>query len=120
MLSTKVTPTSPSMMGTVKPSQSSSSRLTEPFLPKMSCNATAPTKGGMISGSTPSVWMASAPRNSKRTVRYASGTAMTLAKKVLASATCRLLKNDSRKTPWLKKLAKWPTVSAPVSVTKAV
>ena len=57
------------MSGTVKPSQSSSSRFTEPLRPKMSCSATAPTKGGMMSGSTPSVWISSAPRNSKRTVR---------------------------------------------------
>ena len=69
MLSTKVTPINPSMIGTVKPNQSFSSRLTEPLRPKMSCMATAPTKGGMISGSTPSVWINSAPRNSKRTVR---------------------------------------------------
>ncbi len=69
MLSTKITPVSPSMMGTVKPNQSSSSRLTEPLRPKISCSATAPTKGGMISGSTPSVCISSAPRNSKRTVR---------------------------------------------------
>ena len=57
------------MIGTVKPNQSFSSRLTEPLRPKISCSATAPTKGGMISGSTPSVWISNAPRNSKRTVR---------------------------------------------------
>ena len=57
------------MMGIVKPSQSSSSRFTEPLRPKISCSATAPTKGGMISGSTPRVWISTAPRNSKRTVR---------------------------------------------------
>ncbi len=57
------------MKGSVKPNQSCSSRLTLPERPKISCMATAPTKGGMISGSTPSVWISSAPRNSKRTVR---------------------------------------------------
>ena len=36
---------------------SSSSRLTEPLRPNSSCIATAPTNGGMISGSTPSVWI---------------------------------------------------------------
>ena len=57
------------MIGMVKPKASLSSRLTEPERPKMSCIATAPTKGGMISGSTPSVWMSSAPRKWKRTVK---------------------------------------------------
>ncbi len=108
------------MMGMVKPNQSFSSRLTEPLRPKISCRATAPTKGGMISGSTPSVWISSAPRNSKRTVRYASGTAIRLAKNTLASETMRLLKNDSRKTVCAKKLPKWPNVSPPASLMKAV
>ena len=57
------------MIGIVTPNQSSSSRLTLPERPKMSCIATAPTKGGMISGSTPSVWMRIAPRKRKRTVK---------------------------------------------------
>ena len=57
------------MNGMLSPAWSSSSRLTAPERPKMSVIATAPTKGGMISGSTPSVWISSAPRNSKRTVR---------------------------------------------------
>ncbi|MNV76477.1 hypothetical protein D3C71_1698330 [compost metagenome] len=57
------------MMGSVKPRCSSSSRFTVPERPKISCMATAPTKGGMISGSTPSVWISRAPRNSKRTVK---------------------------------------------------
>lgn len=57
------------MMGMVKPKYSLSNRLREPLRPKISCSATAPTKGGMISGSTPSVWISKAPRNSKRTVR---------------------------------------------------
>ena len=56
------------MIGSDTPKWSSSSRLTEPLRPKISCIATAPTNGGMISGSTPSVWISSAPRNSKRTV----------------------------------------------------
>ena len=43
------------MIGTVKPNQSSSNRLTEPLRPKINCSATAPTNGGMISGSTPRV-----------------------------------------------------------------
>ena len=64
-----MTPFSPSMNGIVKPNQSFSSRLTEPLRPKMSCIATAPTNGGMMSGRMPSVWMSSAPRNSKRTVK---------------------------------------------------
>ncbi|CFO04445.1 Uncharacterised protein [Bordetella pertussis] len=64
-----MTPFNPSMKGRVMPSQSSSSRLTLPERPKISCMATAPTNGGMISGSTPRVWISSAPRNSKRTVK---------------------------------------------------
>ena len=55
--------------GTLKPKASFSSRLTEPERPNRWCIATAPTKGGMISGSTPRVWMISAPRKSKRTVK---------------------------------------------------
>ena len=57
------------MNGMLKPNQSSSSRLTEPLRPNSSCIATAPTNGGMISGSTPSVWISSAPRNRKRVVK---------------------------------------------------
>jgi len=57
------------MIGSVKPNHWSSSRLTEPERPKISCMATAPTKGGMISGSTPRVWIRMAPRNWKRTVK---------------------------------------------------
>ncbi|MNE58341.1 hypothetical protein D3C80_1533640 [compost metagenome] len=57
------------MMGSVKPKYWSSSRFTVPERPKISCMATAPTNGGMISGSTPSVWISRAPRNSKRTVK---------------------------------------------------
>ena len=43
------------MNGMVKPNHSSSSRLTEPFSPSSSNIATAPTKGGMISGMMPRV-----------------------------------------------------------------
>ena len=57
------------MNGIVKPKRSCSSRFTEPERPKISCIATAPTKGGMMSGSTPSVWIRSAPRKRKRTVK---------------------------------------------------
>ena len=57
------------MIGSEMPRCSLSSRFSEPERPKISCMATAPTKGGMISGSTPSVWISSAPRNSKRTVK---------------------------------------------------
>ena len=57
------------MNGTLKPKASLSSRLTEPERPNSSCIATAPTNGGMISGSTPRVWISSAPRNRKRTVK---------------------------------------------------
>ena len=57
------------MIGSVKPKASFSSRLTVPERPKISCKATAPTKGGMISGSTPSVWITIAPRKRKRTVK---------------------------------------------------
>ena len=51
------------MIGTDMPKCSFSSRLIEPERPKISCMAAAPTKGGMIRGSTPSVWIISAPRN---------------------------------------------------------
>ena len=57
------------MMGSVKPNQSLSKRLSVPERPKISCSATAPTKGGMIKGKTPRVWMRMAPRKSKRTVK---------------------------------------------------
>jgi hypothetical protein len=63
------------MNGILKPNQSSSSRLTLPLRPKCSCIATAPTKGGMISGRNPSVWTSAAPRNAKRVVITASGRA---------------------------------------------
>ena len=33
-----------------------------PLRPNSSCIATAPAKGGMISGMTPSVWMSTEPR----------------------------------------------------------
>ena len=57
------------MNGRVKPNQSLRIRLTEPLRPNSSCIAAAPTNGGMISGSTPSVWISTAPRNWKRTVK---------------------------------------------------
>ena len=63
------------MKGTLKPSHSSSRRLTLPLRPKSSCIATAPTKGGMMSGRKPSVWTSAAPRNAKRVVTMASGSA---------------------------------------------
>ena len=53
----------------LKSNHSSSSRFTEPLRPNRSCIATAPTKGGMISGRKPSVCTSMAPRNSKRVVR---------------------------------------------------
>ena len=56
------------MKAILKPNQSSSNRLTLPLRPKNSCIATAPTKGGMISGRNPSVWINSVPRNAKREV----------------------------------------------------
>ena len=75
------------MNGIVKPKASFSSKLTEPERPNSSCIATAPTKGGMISGSTPRVWIRSAPRNRKRTVKYASGTAIREANSTDSPAT---------------------------------
>jgi hypothetical protein len=56
------------MKGMRTPNQSLSSRLTVPLRPNSSCMATAPTKGGMMSGTKPSVWMTSDPRKSKRVV----------------------------------------------------
>ncbi len=64
-----MTPFNPFMNGIVTPNQSLSRRFTEPERPKISCIATAPTNGGMMSGSTPSVWISSAPRKRKRTVK---------------------------------------------------
>ncbi|MNL33296.1 hypothetical protein D3C87_1552000 [compost metagenome] len=115
-----MTPFKPSMNGIVKPNQSFSSRLTLPDRPKISCIATAPTKGGMISGSTPSVWMISAPRKSKRTVKYASGTAIRDASSADQPATYRLLKNASCINGWLKNAPKWPIVKLPSAFTKAL
>ena len=57
------------MKGILKPNQSSSSRLIVPLRPNRSCMATAPAKGGMMSGMKPSIWTMPAPRNSKRVVR---------------------------------------------------
>ena len=64
-----MTPFSPSMKGTVKPSQLSSKRFTLPLRPKTSCMATAPTKGGMMRGITPRLWMRVAPPSSSRVVK---------------------------------------------------
>lgn len=50
------------------PNQSRSSRLTLPLAPNSNCIATAPMKGGMISGTKPSVWISTAPRKLKREV----------------------------------------------------
>lgn len=61
-----------------------------------------------------------APRNSKRTVRYANGIAINDANTTEANATNKLFKKDSVSRVWPKKFAKWPKVKAPVSVTKAV
>ena len=47
------------------PKYSSSNRLTEPLEPNKSFMATAPTKGGMMSGMMPSVWMMMAPEKIK-------------------------------------------------------
>ena len=69
MLSTRITPFSPSMNGMVKPNHSSSSRLTDPFSPSSNSIATAPTKGGMMSGTTPRVWISMAPPKLKRVVK---------------------------------------------------
>ena len=57
------------MRGSVTPKASLRIRFTDPERPKRSCMAAAPTKAGITSGSTPSVWMRIAPRNWKRTVR---------------------------------------------------
>ncbi len=46
--------------------------------------------------------------------------AMIEAKNTDDKATVRLLTKDSRISVWPKKLLKWPSVSAPVSLTKAV
>ena len=74
----------------------------------------------MISGSTPSVWISTAPRNSKRTVRYASGTAINEATTTLIVATKSELKNDSRISPVEKNAAKWPSVKLPSPSRNAV
>ena len=39
-----------------------SRRLIVPLRPHTSCIATAPTNGGITSGTTPSVWISAAPR----------------------------------------------------------
>ena len=50
-----MTPFNPSMNGMTIPKYSSSNRFTDPFSPNNSSMATAPTNGGMISGTMPSV-----------------------------------------------------------------
>ena len=57
------------MKGTVKPNHSSSSRFTEPLSPNSNAIATAPTNGGMIRGTMPSVWIRMAPPKLKRVVK---------------------------------------------------
>jgi hypothetical protein len=64
-----MTPLSPSMMGMVKPNHSLMMRLTEPFSPNSNSIATAPTKGGMIRGTTPRVWISTAPPKLNRVVK---------------------------------------------------
>ncbi len=68
MACSRTTPFNPSMKGMLMSNQSPSSRLTEPLRPNSSCIATAPAKGGMMSGMTPSVWIRIAPLNWKREV----------------------------------------------------
>ncbi len=57
------------MKGMVNPNQSLMIRLTEPFSPNRSSIATAPTKGGMIRGITPRVWIRTAPPKLNRVVK---------------------------------------------------
>ena len=57
------------MNGMVKPNHSSISRLTEPFSPNSNSMATAPTNGGMINGTMPSVWIRTAPPKLNRVVK---------------------------------------------------
>ena len=57
------------MKGILMPKASSRRRFTVPLRPNKSCIATAPTKGGMISGMKPSVWTSAAPRKTKREVK---------------------------------------------------
>ncbi len=61
---TNTTPASPSMNGIDISNQSISSKFTMPLRPRINCNATAPTKGGMTSGSVAAVCKSSLPRNS--------------------------------------------------------
>ena len=56
------------MKGMVKPKCSRSSRFTVPLRPKISDIATAPTKGGMISGMKPRLWIRAEPPKLKRVV----------------------------------------------------
>ena len=107
------------MMGMVMSNQSLRSRLTRATAAKISCSATAPTKGGMISGSTPSVCINSAPRNSKHR-QVGQRQRDDAGKRCHGQCHPQAVEEDSRNTSWSKKLPKWPTVSAPVSVTKAV
>ena len=52
------------MKGTVVSNQRINNKLTMPLRPRINCKATAPTKGGMTSGSVAAVWSKSLPRNS--------------------------------------------------------
>ena len=64
-----MTPFSPFMKGIVMPKYSRKSRFTLPFAPNRSCIATAPMKGGMMSGTKASVWMMTEPEKLNRVVK---------------------------------------------------
>ena len=75
--------------------------------------ATAPANGGMISGMKPSIWMAPAPRNSKRVVKYASGNANTEARTTVIADTYIEFQKDVMKRSVRQKSRKLTSVKAP-------
>ena len=91
--------------------------MTEPLRPNRSCIAAAPTKGGITSGSTPSVWIseraAELEAHGEVGERQRDDGAKTHRH---AARRTRLLQNDSRISESSKNAAKCASVKLPSAV----
>jgi hypothetical protein len=88
--------------------------------PASTCwNATAPTNGGMTSGSTDRVCTRPRPGKSQRATSSASGRAMTLPRTTAAAPARNVLRVASRNSARCKKPARWASVgpSGPATAT---
>jgi hypothetical protein len=88
--------------------------------PASTCwNATAPTNGGMTSGSTDRVCTRPRPGKSQRGTSSASGRAMTLPRTTAAAPARNVLRVASRNSARCKKPARWASVgpSGPATAT---